>query len=76
MHGRIVEEAIGAVAADGFEVMIASHNQASLERAVALMHDKGLDQRSVGIYFGQLLGMADPLTFVLGANGYRVRRPF
>ena len=25
-----------------------------------------------GVYFGQLLGMADPLSFVLGANGYRV----
>lgn len=64
---------MGSVAADGAEVMIASHNQSSVERAVALMHERGLDHREVGVYFGQLLGMADPLSFVLGASGYRVR---
>jgi proline dehydrogenase len=68
-----VEEVLGSVAADGAEVMIASHNQSSVERAVALMHERGLDHREVGVYFGQLLGMADPLSFVLGASGYRVR---
>ena len=29
----------------------------------------GLSPRD-GVYFGQLLGMADNLTFTLGANGY------
>ncbi|BDA48708.1 Proline dehydrogenase 1, mitochondrial [Coccomyxa sp. Obi] len=70
-YNRIVEEALSAVAEDGAEFMIASHNQASVERAVALMHERGLDHRTVGVFFGQLLGMADPLSFVLGANGYR-----
>ena len=36
------------------------------------MHERGMDHTSAGVYFGQLLGMADPLTFVLGAHGYRV----
>lgn len=72
---RIVEEALGAVAEDGAEFMIASHNQPSVERAVKLMHERGLDHRTAGVFFGQLLGMADPLSFVLGANGYRVRPP-
>ena len=28
---------------------------------------------SQGVFFGQLLGMADQLTFPLGRSGYRVR---
>ena len=54
------------------EVMIASHNQKSIERAVSLMHELGVEPQKSGIYFGQLLGMADHLTFILGRNGYRV----
>lgn len=53
------------------EVMIASHNQKSIERAVSLMHELGVEPQKSGIYFGQLLGMADHLTFILGRNGYR-----
>ena len=49
------------------------HAQASIEKAVASLHARGLDPGSAGVYFGQLLGMADNLSFVLGANGYRVR---
>ena len=52
--------------------MIASHNQKSIERAVSLMHELGVEPQQSGIYFGQLLGMADHLTFILGRNGYRV----
>lgn len=63
------------MAEDGAEFMIASHNQASVERAVALMHERGLNHRTAGVFFGQLLGMADFLSFVLGANGYRVGLP-
>ena len=57
----------------GAEVMIATHNQHSVEHAVALMHVLNIDPRDSGIFFGQLLGMSDPLTFVLGSNGYKVR---
>jgi hypothetical protein len=28
-----------------------------------------------GVYFGQLLGMADHLTFTLGKHGYKVIKP-
>ena len=53
----------------GAEFMVASHNQRSVELAVAGMAEMGLSPRD-GVYFGQLLGMADNLTFTLGANGY------
>jgi len=34
------------------------------------MHRLGLPPSGGGVYFGQLLGMADALTFTLGQNGY------
>ena len=51
------------------EFMVASHNQVSLEAAVAGMAAAGLPP-SAPVYFGQLLGMADHLTFTLGGHGY------
>lgn len=50
--------------------MVASHNQASIERTVAGMAARGLAPSGSGVFFGQLLGMADNLTFTLGQNGY------
>ena len=68
---RVVDEAITRVKTEGAEVMVASHNQGSMEHAVALMHELELDPPTCGVYFGQLLGMSDTLTYVLGGNGYR-----
>ena len=49
--------------------------QASVERTVGRMAVLGLCPASeCGVFFGQLLGMADHLTFTLGRSGYRVRR--
>jgi hypothetical protein len=71
---RLVEMALSLVAEGRAEFMIASHNQESIEKATKLMYDMGLPPTESGVYFGQLLGMADPLSYVLGANGYRVSR--
>ena len=54
------------------EVMMATHNQASIEHTITLMRKLGL-RRQDGVSFGQLLGMADNITFPLGAGGYKVR---
>merc|ERR1739845_55872 len=51
------------------EVLVATHNRGSIERTLQRMDELGTDKNKV--YFGQLLGMADHLTFVLGANGYK-----
>eukprot|EP01059_Diplonema_ambulator_P013378 TRINITY_DN238_c0_g3_i1.p1 TRINITY_DN238_c0_g3~~TRINITY_DN238_c0_g3_i1.p1 ORF type:complete len:578 (+),score=202.93 TRINITY_DN238_c0_g3_i1:88-1821(+) len=53
-------------------LMIGSHNQASIERVLEVMETRGIDKRTGGVYFGQLMGMADQLTFPLGQNGYNV----
>jgi proline dehydrogenase len=52
-------------------VLVASHNQRSVERAIRVMERSGLEPGGRGVYFGQLLGMSDHLSFVLGQNGYK-----
>ena len=69
-----MEEVLRGVAAEGAEVMVATHNQGSIEATVRLMGEMGIEPpRGAGVFFGQLLGMADHLTFTLGRAGYRVR---
>lgn len=54
----------------GSEVMVATHNQESIEYVTRRMDDMLIDARAGGVYFGQLLGMADHLSLVLGQAGY------
>jgi proline dehydrogenase len=53
------------------EVMVASHNQGSIEKAIESMNKHGIDRKGPTISFGQLFGMSDNLTFNLGKHGYR-----
>ncbi len=70
---RCVSEVLEHVAGEGAEVMVATHNQGSIESAVTQMGQLGIQPPDKsGVFFGQLLGMADHLTFTLGRNGYRV----
>ena len=55
------------------EFMCASHNQASVEHVVRRMGELGVapgGSEGGAVYFGQLLGMSDNLTFLLGGEGY------
>jgi proline dehydrogenase len=70
-YNRCVAEVLEHVAGEGAEVMVATHNQASIEATVTLMGQLGIEANKNGVFFGQLLGMADHLTFTLGRNGYR-----
>lgn len=60
-----------AVKSDRAELMLGSHNQGSVEAAVAAMADLGMDPEEAPVYFGQLMGMADNLSFTLGQHGYK-----
>lgn len=61
---------------ENIELMLATHNQNSIERALSEI--RSIEKSCVGdadlarrkIYFGQLLGMADHLTFNLGSKQY------
>jgi len=51
-------------------MVIASHNQQSIEHAIRLIQKAGFEAKESGVAFGQLLGMADHLSYTLGAAGY------
>lgn len=71
-YNSAVSEVISRIArGDDVEVMMASHNQDSIVHAVKCMHDHNLNPKSSGVYFGQLLGMSDNLTFCLADQGYK-----
>jgi proline dehydrogenase len=54
----------------GLEIMVATHNQDSIEKAVALMRELDLGPKDESVHFAQLFGMSDNLTFTLGNHGY------
>ncbi|KAK9834130.1 hypothetical protein WJX81_000815 [Elliptochloris bilobata] len=73
-YDRCVERVLRVVADGGGELMVASHNQASVAAAAAAMQRLGLHPATSGVYFGQLLGMADHLSFTLGRSGFRAHK--
>jgi proline dehydrogenase len=52
--------------------MVASHNEESVHRTTELMHARGIPKSNGGVYFGQLKGMCDHVSFSLGHAGYKV----
>jgi proline dehydrogenase len=52
------------------ELMIASHNQKSVELTIDLMEKYGLGAGD-SVHFAQLMGMADHLTYGLGNRGFK-----
>jgi len=57
---------------DHSELMVASHNEQSIRYVTQRMEELGIKRRDGGVFFGQLLGMCDFLTFTLGANNFSV----
>jgi len=51
-------------------VMIASHNTFTVQYLTARMDILGIPRNSGKVYFGQLFGMRDYLSFPLGQAGY------
>jgi len=54
----------------GISVFIGTHNEASCLKACALMEALGLPPGQPGVYFSQLYGMSDNITFNLAHAGY------
>ena len=53
------------------EVVIASHNEQSVIKAMKIMEGLGMPNMHTGVMFGQLQGMCDFLTYSLSAKGYQ-----
>lgn len=57
---------------DLFYLVAGTHNEESAGLLVRLMEEKGTDKRDPRVYFSQLYGMSDHISFNLAAAGYHV----
>lgn len=59
---------------DKMAVFAGTHNEESSYKLMQLMTGKGIDKNDNRIFFGQLLGMSDNISFNLASNGYNVAK--
>ncbi|MEP6788860.1 MAG: proline dehydrogenase family protein [Acidobacteriota bacterium] len=52
----------------------ATHNEISSKRLAALMYEMGISPNHPNIFYSQLYGMGDTISYVLAANGYNVSK--
>lgn len=52
----------------------ATHNEISTQRLAALMHEMGISPNHPNIFFSQLYGMGDNISYVLANNDYNVSK--
>jgi proline dehydrogenase len=57
---------------DTIDFMVATHNEESTKLLASLIDEKGLSRNHPSIYFSQLYGMSDNLTYNLADNGFNV----
>ena len=55
-------------------VFAGTHNELSTYFLMNLMNEKGIESNDSKIWFGQLYGMSDNISFNLAANGYNVAK--
>lgn len=59
---------------EDISLFIGTHNESSTYLAMDLMEEKGIAKNDRRVWFGQLYGMSDHITFNLGAEGYNVAK--
>ena len=59
---------------DTISIFSGTHNEDSCYRLMQLLADKGIDKNNEHVWFGQLYGMSDHISFNLAANGYNVAK--
>ena len=55
---------------DHFTIFAGTHNEKSTLRLVDIMEERGIPSDDARIWFGQLFGMSDHITYNLAAHGY------
>ena len=55
-------------------LFIGTHNEFSCYLAMEMMEDLGVDRKDNNVWFGQLYGMSDHISFNLAAQGYNVAK--
>ena len=59
---------------DRFEMFMGTHNEESNYKLAKLIEEKGLKKNDPRIFFAQLLGMSDNISFNLAHEGYNVTK--
>ena len=59
---------------DKMAIFAGTHNEESSYKLMQLMTEKGISKNDKRIFFGQLLGMSDNISFNLAENGYNVAK--
>lgn len=59
---------------DVFSLFAGTHNETSTYYLMELMQKKNIPTNDIRIWFGQLYGMSDTMSFNLAANGYNVAK--
>lgn len=59
---------------DKMAIFAGTHNEESSYKLMQLMTEKGIAKNDKRIFFGQLLGMSDNISFNLAENGYNVAK--
>ena len=59
---------------DTMAVFAGTHNEDSSYKLMKLMNKAGIDKDDKRVWFGQLYGMSDNISFNLAANGYNVAK--
>lgn len=73
MYHRCLDFVLEEIALNGnANVMVASHNEDTVKHTLRRMNELGLMPRENKVYFGQLLGMCDQISFPLGQAGFPV----
>lgn len=59
---------------DTFEMFMGTHNEESNMKLAQLLDEKGIARNDKRIFFAQLLGMSDNISFNLAHEGYNVTK--
>lgn len=59
---------------DSMAIFAGTHNEESSYKLMQLMQQKGIAKNDERVWFGQLYGMSDNISFNLAANGYNVAK--
>ncbi|MFV8328120.1 proline dehydrogenase family protein [Flavobacterium sp. ZS1P14] len=59
---------------DTMSIFAGTHNEESTYKLMELMQEKGIKSNDDRIWFGQLYGMSDNISYNLAANGYNVAK--
>ncbi|KAJ8245871.1 hypothetical protein GJAV_G00261200 [Gymnothorax javanicus] len=55
-----------------YRIIVATHNEVSVKRAVSRMAELGIQKQAGSVCFGQLLGMCDHVSLTLAQQGYSI----